>query len=508
MNHKLIRDRPCRVMWSQPNPALRKSGQGNIFVKNLPANFDSKKLQDIFSPFGDISSAKIPLNAKGESNGYGFVQFDNEEAAQKAIAHFNGREVEGKVLSVDHFKSLRDRGTSTRSRFTNVFAKNLPAEWDEQQFIEYFSQFGKITSAKLAMDEEKKASKMFGFVNFENSQQALEAIDKANNAEVGNPAKKIFVGRALTKDQRAREVRERMDKTRADRRLQGTNLYIKNLPDDVDDNALRNFFARFGTVSSVRVVTENGRSKNFGFASFATVEEATKALTEANGSTVFGKPLYISTHQTKEQRRAWLDAQNLSRKMANQGMGRYGMGPAGMPNMFTTNGQGFMGYPMRAPWGAQGMMPMNPAMYQGQLVPVNRAGARGTRATGAGVRAPRNQQGMFPQQGGVPGRVARPPQGARPMATRAPQAAAIPLDNAPLDAQQLAALGEVEAKQVVGERLYRMVAELRPHEAPKITGMLLEMDLSEVLALLDSPEELQAKVTEAYDVLCSSATAV
>lgn len=57
--------------------------------------------------------------------------------------------------------------------------------------------------------------------------------------------------------------------------------------------------------------------------------------------------------------------------------------------------------------------------------------------------------------------------------------------------------------QMLGENLYPLVEQLEPETAAKVTGMLLEMDQTEVLHLLESPEALKAKVAEAMEVLRS-----
>lgn len=59
--------------------------------------------------------------------------------------------------------------------------------------------------------------------------------------------------------------------------------------------------------------------------------------------------------------------------------------------------------------------------------------------------------------------------------------------------------------QMLGESLYPLVEQLEAESAAKVTGMLLEMDQTEVLHLLESPEALKAKVAEAMDVLRSVA---
>ncbi|CAN7090227.1 unnamed protein product [Brassica rapa subsp. narinosa] len=61
------------------------------------------------------------------------------------------------------------------------------------------------------------------------------------------------------------------------------------------------------------------------------------------------------------------------------------------------------------------------------------------------------------------------------------------------------------SQHMLGENLYPLVEQLEAESAAKVTGMLLEMDQTEVLHLLESPEALKAKVVEAMDVLRSVA---
>ena len=97
-------------------------------------------------------------------------------------------------------------------------------------------------------------------------------------------------------------------------RFQGVNLYVKNLEDVVDDERLRKEFAKFGNITSAKVMTdESGHSKGFGFVCFSSPEEATKAVTEMNGRIIVGKPLYVALAQRKEERQAHLAALRMQR---------------------------------------------------------------------------------------------------------------------------------------------------------------------------------------------------
>ena len=64
----------------------------------------------------------------------------------------------------------------------------------------------------------------------------------------------------------------------------------------------------------------------------------------------------------------------------------------------------------------------------------------------------------------------------------------------PLTAALLASAPPQEQKQMLGERLFPLIRRLAPSVAGKVTGMLLEIDNSELLHMLESPESLNAKV--------------
>lgn len=111
------------------------------------------------------------------------------------------------------------------------------------------------------------------------------------------------------------ELKRKFEQLKIERlnRYHGVNLYVKNLDDTIDDDRLRKEFHSFGTITSAKVMMEDGRSKGFGFVCFSDPEEATKAVTEMNGRICGTKPLYVALAQRKEERKAHLAAQYINR---------------------------------------------------------------------------------------------------------------------------------------------------------------------------------------------------
>merc|ERR1711976_558896 len=213
---------------------------------------------------------------------------------------------------------------------------NFGDDLSDDKLKEMFNKFGKITSYKVVRDDKVNSSgdaevaevmaddagktKGFGFVSFEDSESAEKAVEELNGQEING--KMLYVGRAQKKAERQAELKKKFEQLKLDRlnKYQGVNLYVKNLDDTIDDERLRKEFAPHGTITSAKVMSENGVSKGFGFVCFSSPEEATKAVTEMNGRIVGSKPLYVALAQRKEDRKAQLQAQYLQRAGGGQGM--------------------------------------------------------------------------------------------------------------------------------------------------------------------------------------------
>lgn len=539
MNFDTLRGRPLRIMWSQRDPALRKSGVGNVFIKNLDKNIDNKSLYDTFSAFGNILSCKIMTDENGQSKGFGFVHFETQEAADNAINKVNGMLLADKKVFVGRFMSRNQRADAGGPRkFTNIFIKNFGDQLDEEKLRELLSKHGKILSIKIENDENGH-SKGFGFCSFENPEEAEEAVQNLNGYSVGD--KQLYVGRFQKKAERLSEFKRKKDAQRLERmnKYQGVNLYIKNLDDTIDDERLRKEFAKFGTITSAKIMTENGRSKGFGFVCFSAPDEATKAVTEMNGSIVGSKPLYVALAQRKEERRMHLTNQHMQRIATTRvppqmqlpfpnamgGIMPYlpaPMGPSQPRNFYPPTMPNY-----RAPqprWSssaaAGGMRPQGGAQMIGMQMPQSAMVAAQRSATMQGV-ASRSGMGMPTRLAATPGQMMpgnaiRPQAGgqgqpataytrtARNMPPNNPAAfgnSIVVAGQEPLTPAALANATPQEQKQMLGERLFPLIQQMQPELAGKITGMLLEIDNTELLHMLESRESLKAKVEEAIAVL-------
>jgi polyadenylate-binding protein len=501
LNYYVIKGRPLRIMWKQRDPSLRKSGAGNIFIKNIDASVTSRDLLDTFSQFGHILGCKVATSEDGKSKGFGFVQYQTVEEAEKAVKCTNGQKLtptQSLALVVAHYVPAEKRQAG-RS-FYNVLVKNIREDVTDEQLAAAFASCGNIMSAVVHRDPNGK-SKRHGFVNFELPEYAVKCIEQFNDSEsLAMPGDRIQVLQHLKRSEYHRQ-RAFTAKGGADKApFQGTNLYVKYLDDNVTDEKLREMFAGCGQVVSANVEMdkEKGISKGFGYVNFSTHEEATKAVTAMNGKTVGSKPLYVCLHMSREQRLQFalshgMRHNNFRQPMYNLGMmpffpGMMGQMPYGQNRMMNSMGGPVSRNMMGTNHGPGG--PRNPAF----MAPGHMA-VRPPRVTGAYAAVP--PAAVFKQQ-------------ARNVPFAAPGApvAVAPAPNKNDLVAMLAQATPEQQKQMLGERLYMLIVPTQSQLAGKITGMLLEgLDTAELLSLVDSPLALHEKIKMALDALQKHAKA-
>lgn len=84
-----------------------------IYVGNLSFNSDDHDLAAIFAPHGEVASAKVVTDREtGRSRGFGFVEMNDDNAAMQAIEAVNGREIDGRALTVNEARPREPRRNS------------------------------------------------------------------------------------------------------------------------------------------------------------------------------------------------------------------------------------------------------------------------------------------------------------------------------------------------------------------------------------------------------------
>lgn len=263
--------------------------------------------------YGPILSCRVATNAAGESKGFGFVQFEHEESALNAINKANGMIIHERQIFVGPFMKKEERDSAAEaSKFNNLYVKNFTDATSDEDLHRIFGAFGPITSA-VVMRDTNGNSKCFGFVNFENPDDAANAVESLNGKKIDE--KEWYVGRAQKKSEREIELKEKFDNIQRDRqeKQKDVNLYVKNLDFNIDERMLKDLFSAHGHVISSKVRSRRwtassiwfiyvkkfyiwfgslvfplqiirspeGQSKGVGFVTYSSPEEARKAVSEA-----------------------------------------------------------------------------------------------------------------------------------------------------------------------------------------------------------------------------------
>jgi RNA recognition motif-containing protein len=81
-----------------------------LFVGSLPWAVDDQGLEDLFKDFGAVLSAKVIMDREsGRSKGFGFVEFEDDNAAKAAISKLNGTDLQGRAIVVSEARPLEPR---------------------------------------------------------------------------------------------------------------------------------------------------------------------------------------------------------------------------------------------------------------------------------------------------------------------------------------------------------------------------------------------------------------
>ena len=209
-------------------------------MKNVDTDLTQEEFTKLFEPFGTITSSVLQLDEEGKSKGFGFVNYESHEMAEKAAEALNDTEVNGKKIFVGRAQKRNEREEELRRSFehakmekmakwqgVNLYVKNIDDDMDDDKLRAEFEPYGTITSSKI-MRDEKGTSKGFGFVCFSTPDEATKAVAELNNKMIGS--KPLYVSLAQRRDVRRQQLESQITQRNQIRMQQaaaaGINGYI------------------------------------------------------------------------------------------------------------------------------------------------------------------------------------------------------------------------------------------------------------------------------------------
>jgi RNA recognition motif-containing protein len=172
-----LQPQPQQQQQQQQQQPHVTNNQANLIVNYLPQSLKEQDFNLLFSKIGPLKACKLMFDrSTGYSFGYGFVEYVNEEDARKSIETFNGYQIEHKRLKV-----ALARPNCEETKNTNLYIRNIPLSYDEQQIHDLFSQWGEVVQVRLLRDQTTAFSRRIGFVIMSTKQMAQVAIQNLDN---------------------------------------------------------------------------------------------------------------------------------------------------------------------------------------------------------------------------------------------------------------------------------------------------------------------------------------
>jgi polyadenylate-binding protein len=270
----------------------------NIYVGNVPVEWDEEKLRTEFGKFGAITSVVMHSSTSVDGTGgmAAVIAYQEHEAAVAALDFMHDKRV--------RFPAKDTAAAADSNKAAAAAAAAEPAADDETAAAAKTNEAATATdadtdAAAAKTDAEKKDGDASESATTAATTDETAAVAAGAAAEPEGPLEtELFCCRAQKKSERSRELQQKYEAMKMERmsKYQGVNLYVKNLDEAVGEEALREAFAPHGTITSARIMKDaaTGNSKGFGFVCFSSPEEATKAVQEINNKMIAAKPIYVA----------------------------------------------------------------------------------------------------------------------------------------------------------------------------------------------------------------------
>lgn len=171
------------------NNSSNGASRCNLIVNYLPQSLKEHDFCQLFAKIGPIKTCKLMYDKQtGYSFGYGFVDYQNLDDANRAIESLNGFQIEHKRLKVAF---ARPNCEDTKN--TNLYIRNLPTTYDENNLNDLFSQYGEVVQVRILRDPVTNFSRRIGFVIMSTKQMAQTGIENLDNQIPPNGTEPIYV---------------------------------------------------------------------------------------------------------------------------------------------------------------------------------------------------------------------------------------------------------------------------------------------------------------------------
>ncbi|KQJ85350.1 probable RNA-binding protein 19 isoform X2 [Brachypodium distachyon] len=304
LNGHLVEGKKMEVRVSGVSPALSNSAveshtdarlikeidMANLYVCNIPTSIDTKKLIEIFLPFGKITHARVAAH-QGTYSGkgrYGFVKFADSQCAAEAITLMDGALVEGETLVVrvaglsSSASSPAVHGLPIPSPEINksrIYITNLPRSTNADMMVKLFVPFGQIS--KVVMNLE------YSLVYYADVASAVKAIKHMDGYMIGG--KRLVVRRSDSCPTDAAGHTSTQSLGKEVKEIDMANVFVGRIPSTVNGDQLVELFRPFGQIVQVRVFQHQG----YGMFRFNDPFSAAAAIDHMNGYQIGGSALVV-----------------------------------------------------------------------------------------------------------------------------------------------------------------------------------------------------------------------
>uniref|UniRef100_A0A8C0YJR4 RNA binding motif protein 39b n=2 Tax=Cyprinus carpio TaxID=7962 RepID=A0A8C0YJR4_CYPCA len=192
-----------------------------------------------------------------------------------------------------------------------VFCMQLAARIRPRDLEDFFSAVGKVRDVRMISDRNSRRSKGIAYIEFVDSTSVPLAIGLTGQRVLGVP---IIVQASQAEKNRAAAMASMLQRGGAG----PMRLYVGSLHFNITEDMLRGIFEPFGKIEGIQLMmdSETGRSKGYGFISFADAECAKKALDQLNGFELAGRAMkvgHVTERSDASSASSFLDSDELER---------------------------------------------------------------------------------------------------------------------------------------------------------------------------------------------------